>query len=161
MLLSRTDEECRNERAFCLLLKQNEGILLKPQEILDIPLTFTPTSMKCYDATVTVSLRPYDQGGSSSDVLPSSLIGHLSWIFPVKGVPVSHAFKDSRAITIECQSRDRTEQMIELTLSGVVPSTAGSAYTTSTRTPLSLVGQNYLKEAEFNVDNVPFSESFR
>ena len=122
--------------------------------------------MKCYEATVTVSLRPYDQGGSSSDilpsdVLPSSLNGHLSWIFPVKGVPVSHAFNDSRAITIECQSRDRTEQMIEFTLSGVVPSTAGSAYTTSTRTPLSLVGQNYLKEAEFDVDNVPFSENFR
>lgn len=162
MFLNRTSEHF-NESAFCLLLKQDKGILLKPQDILDIPLTFTPTAMKSYEATVTVSIQRYDPGqdGSFSTTLPSSLTNNLSWILPVIGIPVSHALSDSRAITIECQSRDRTEQIIELTLSGVVSSTLGSLYTANIRTPVSLIERNSLKEAELDVDNVPFSESFR
>ena len=75
---------------------------------------------------------------------------------------MSHVMSTSRAITIECQSRDRTEQNIELSLSGVVPSgRMGSLYTTDTMTPISLVREDSINEIQMGVDNVPFSESFR
>ena len=90
------------------------------------------------------------------------MINNLSWIFPLKGIPVSHVMSTSRAVAIECQSRDRTEQIVELSLSGVVPSgRMGSLYSAETRTSISLLREDSVREIETGVDNVPFSESFR
>ena len=164
MFLSGVSSENSNELAFCLLLKRNGAILLKPQEIVDIPVTFTPHCMKSYEATVTVSIQRYDlaPGTSYSDILPTTMINNLSWIFPLKGIPVSNVMSTSRAITVECQSRDRTEQVVELTLSGVVPSgRMGSLYTSDNITPISIVREDSTKEIQVGVDNVPFSESFK
>ena len=164
MFLSGVSSENSNELAFCLLLKRNDGILLRPQEILDIPVTFTPHCMKSYEATVTVSIQRYDlaPGTSYSDIIPTTMINNLSWMFPLKGIPVSHVMNTSRAITIECQSRDRTEQIVELTLSGVVPSgRMGSLYTSENMTPISVVREDSIDEIRMGVDNIPFSESFR
>lgn len=164
VFLSGISSENSNELAFCLLLKRNDGILLKPQEILDIPITFTPHCMKSYEATVTVSIQRYDiaPGTSYSDILPTTMINNLSWIFPLKGIPVSLVMSTSRAITVECQSRDRSEQIVELTLSGVVPSgRLGSLYMTDNSTPISLIREDSLREVTMGIDNVPFSESFR
>lgn len=164
VFLSGVSSENSSELAFCLLLKRNDGILLRPQEILDIPVTFSPHCMKSYEATVTVSIQRYDiaPGTSYSDILPTTMINNLSWIFPLKGIPVSHVMSTSRAIIIECQSRDRTEQIVELTLSGVVPSgRIGSLCTRDVTTPISLVREDSLNETQMGIDNVPFSESFR
>ena len=164
MFLSGVSSENSNELAFCLLLKRNDGILLKPQEIIDIPVTFTPHCMKSYEATVTVSIQRYDlaPGTSYSDILPTTMINNLSWIFPLKGIPVSNVMSISRAITVECQSRDRTEQIVELTLSGVVPSgRMGSLHTSENITPISILREDSVNEIQMGVDNVPFSESFK
>ena len=120
--------------------------------------------MKSYEATVTVSIQRYDIAPetSYSDILPTTMINNLSWIFPLKGIPVSHVMSTSRAITIECQARDRTEQIVELTLSGVVSSgRMGSLYTTENTRPISLVREDSINDIQMGIDNVPFSESFR
>lgn len=148
--------------AFCLLLKENNDILLKPQEVLDIPLTFIPHCMKSYEATVTVSIQRYDiaPGTSYADIVPTSMINNLTWLYPLKGIPVSQVMSVSRAITVECQSRDRTEQIVELTLTGVMSDEKmGSSYhRLDNVTPINLIQED---STDIGNDNVPFSESFR
>ena len=49
----------------------------------------------------------------------------IRWYYPVRGYPELTASKDSPPAIIECRARDRVEERLEVTLSGVAPSSSG------------------------------------
>lgn len=53
-------------------------------------------------------------------------LSEIRWLFPIHGIPECKPVKDSQAAIFDCQARERIEQRLEVTLSGVAPNTSGS-----------------------------------
>ncbi|XP_075056414.1 cilia- and flagella-associated protein 47 [Mixophyes fleayi] len=121
------------ESAFCLPLKQTQGINLAAKEKLDIPILFAPDTMKLYEALVVV--RMFKANGESWDEdnvedLSTELksisktgdgaISGIRWIYPIHGIPEALPPKSAPAVVC-CQARSRTEERVEVLLTGVVP----------------------------------------
>ncbi|XP_013416633.1 cilia- and flagella-associated protein 47 isoform X1 [Lingula anatina] len=130
---SRDMEEL--DSPFCLLLKNKSGIRVGPKSTLDIPVSFAPEEMKMYEALCVAVIRkedgsswhynvPESYKGIPLNRTTSSGIRSIRWIYPVNGIPESHPM-DSQATVVECQARGRIEERLEVTLSGVAPSSAG------------------------------------
>lgn len=49
----------------------------------------------------------------------------IKWVYPIHGYPELSQAKDSPPALVECQARDRMEERLEVTLSGVVPAAGG------------------------------------
>ncbi|KAG8451901.1 hypothetical protein GDO86_003916 [Hymenochirus boettgeri] len=121
------------EPAFCVPLKQMQGITLGPKEKLDIPVLFAPDTMKLYEALVVINMTKanndrweQDNVGEISTELKSITrtedgdISGIRWIYPVHGIPEAPAPKSAPAIVC-CPARSRTEERVEVLLTGVVP----------------------------------------
>ncbi|XP_068124444.1 cilia- and flagella-associated protein 47 [Hyperolius riggenbachi] len=121
------------EPAFCLPLKQTQGIPLAPKEKLDIPVLFAPDTMKLYEALVVVHMLKAngdDWEHNSTDDFNTELksvsktengaISGIRWIYPIRGIPEAHLSKSAPAV-VSCQARNRTEERVEILLTGVVP----------------------------------------
>nr|XP_014349939.1 PREDICTED: cilia- and flagella-associated protein 47-like isoform X1 [Latimeria chalumnae] len=132
------------ESAFCLLLKQKQGILLPPKEKLDIPVIFAPENMKLYEALLVVHVVMEDGTSWSCDNFDeqnselSSIsraddggIHGIRWIYPIHGIPEALPSKLEPAV-ISCQARNRVEERLEVLLTGAVPGST-AVPTVSTR----------------------------
>jgi hypothetical protein len=49
----------------------------------------------------------------------------IKWVYPIRGYPEHSQTKDVTPALIFCQARDRVEERLEVTLSGVAPSAGG------------------------------------
>ncbi|KAM4702008.1 cilia- and flagella-associated protein 47 [Discoglossus pictus] len=145
------------EPAFCLPLKQMQGIPLGPKEKLDIPLLFAPDTMKLYDSLVVVHMEKengdiwaQDSSKETSTELKSITrtehgdISGIRWIYPVHGIPESQPSKSVPAV-VTCQARNRTEERVEVLLTGVVPG--------QTVKPAPRNGEKYHIQEEVQVSN--------
>ncbi|XP_069495471.1 cilia- and flagella-associated protein 47 [Ambystoma mexicanum] len=127
------------ESAFCLPLKQTQGIPLAPKEKFDIPVLFTPDIMKLYEALVVVHMVKQNGGTWPCDNIEeldlelksisradNGEISGIRWIYPIHGIPEAAPSKSAPAI-VSCQARSRAEERIEVLLTGAVPGQAGMA----------------------------------
>ncbi|CAH1800026.1 unnamed protein product [Owenia fusiformis] len=124
-----------HDSPFCLLLKHSNGIRLGPKSTLDIPVSFAPEEMSMFEALCVVAVRKEDGGSwhytpvdDRGNRLPRSRSGGLHeirWLYPINGIPEVEAVKDNQGAIIECQARERVEERLEVTLSGVAPSSSG------------------------------------
>ncbi|XP_052708553.1 cilia and flagella-associated protein 47-like isoform X1 [Crassostrea angulata] len=131
------------DAAFCLLLKQNSTIRVGPKSTLDIPVCFAPTEMTKYEALCSVIVRkedgsrwqyaPKDSEGYQLSVTGNEGIKEIRWLYPIQGIPESKPIKDSLGAVVECKARDRLEERLEVTLSGVAPSSSGPHKSVLTR----------------------------
>ncbi|KAG9492434.1 hypothetical protein GDO78_000763 [Eleutherodactylus coqui] len=121
------------EPAFCLPLKQTQGISLAAKEKLDIPVLFSPDSMKLYEALVVVHMvkangRSWDHDNiedlstelKSISKTENGDISGIRWIYPIHGIPEAQPSNSAPAVVC-CQARSRTEERVEVLLSGTVP----------------------------------------
>ncbi|XP_069827114.1 cilia- and flagella-associated protein 47 [Dendropsophus ebraccatus] len=121
------------EPAFCLPLKQTQGIPLAAKEKLDIPVLFAPDTMKLYEALVVVHMVKANGGSWNHDDnedLSTELksisrtedgnISGIRWIYPIHGIPEAQPPNSTPAVVC-CQARSRTEERVEVLLTGVVP----------------------------------------
>ncbi|XP_077338680.1 cilia- and flagella-associated protein 47 [Lithobates pipiens] len=121
------------EPAFCLPLKQTQGIPLGPKEKLDIPVLFAPDTMKLYEALVVVHMIKANGNNwehnnvedlstelKSISKTEDGAISGIRWIYPVHGIPEAQPSKSTPAV-VSCQARNRTEERVEVLLTGVVP----------------------------------------
>ncbi|XP_048239518.1 cilia and flagella-associated protein 47-like isoform X3 [Haliotis rufescens] len=123
------------ESPFCLLLKHNTGLRVGPKSTLDIPISFAPNQMRKYVGLCTVIVHKED--GTAWQYVPTDANGYpvsrtgsgglmeIRWLFPVNGIPESKPVRDSQGAVIECRARESIEERLEVTLSGVAPSSAG------------------------------------
>jgi len=83
----------------------------------------------------------------------------LHWIYPVKGIPESCPVKESQAPCIECKARGRVEERIEVTLTGVAPSSSSASYASYMRTltPIQILPNEW----DYGIDYVNVPEEFR
>ncbi|XP_075708861.1 cilia- and flagella-associated protein 47 isoform X2 [Rhinoderma darwinii] len=121
------------EPAFCLPLKQTQGIPLASKEKLDIPVLFAPDTMKLYEALVVVHMVKTNGGSWDHDniedlstemkSISKTVDGGISgirWIYPIHGIPEAQPSNSAPAVVC-CQARSRTEERVEVLLTGVVP----------------------------------------
>eukprot|EP00079_Xenopus_tropicalis_P021661 XP_012813080.1 PREDICTED: cilia- and flagella-associated protein 47 isoform X1 [Xenopus tropicalis] len=121
------------EPAFCLPLKQTQGIHLAPKEKLDIPVLFAPDTMKLYEALVVIHMTKangdcwaHDNLDKISTELKSITrteegnISGIRWIYPIHGIPEAPPSKSAPAVVC-CPARSRTEERVEVLLTGAVP----------------------------------------
>ncbi|XP_056412134.1 cilia- and flagella-associated protein 47 isoform X3 [Hyla sarda] len=121
------------EPAFCLPLKQTQGIPLAAKEKLDIPVLFAPDTMKLYEALVVVHMvkangDSWDHNNTedlntelkSISRTENGSISGIRWIYPIHGIPEAQAPNSAPAMVC-CQARNRTEERVEVLLTGVVP----------------------------------------
>lgn len=151
---------------FCLLLKRAKRIPLEPGASLDIPISFAPDTMQLYEATVTVTIHREDPAdtwdGDYPSMMSTRMVNDLHWIFPVRGIPESQPVKESQAPCIECKARSRVEERVEVTLTGLVPNSAGSGFGRyPSVTPINLLGRHLPGEMEYGVDYLNVPEEFR
>lgn len=66
-------------------------------------------------------------------VTGSEGIREIRWLYPIQGIPESKPIKDSQGAVVECKARDRLEERLEVTLSGVAPSSSGPHKSVLTR----------------------------
>lgn len=57
----------------------------------------------------------------------------IRWLYPIQGIPESKPVEKSHGVNIECKARDRVEERLEVTLSGVAPSSSGPQKSIFTR----------------------------
>lgn len=57
----------------------------------------------------------------------------IRWLYPIQGIPESKPIKDSQGAVVECKARDRLEERLEVTLSGVAPASSGPHKSVFTR----------------------------
>ncbi len=57
-------------------------------------------------------------------VVDSDTVHEIAWTYPVVGYP-EQVSEESQPAVVVCRSRDRVEERLEVTLSGVAPSSAG------------------------------------
>ncbi|XP_041438289.1 cilia- and flagella-associated protein 47 isoform X2 [Xenopus laevis] len=121
------------EPAFCLPLKQTQGIPLAPKEKLDIPVLFAPDSMKLYEALVVIHMTKANGDCWAQDISDNintelksitrtekGEISGIRWIYPVHGIPEALPSKSAPAVVM-CPARSRTEERVEVLLTGAVP----------------------------------------
>ncbi|KAM8977297.1 LOW QUALITY PROTEIN: cilia- and flagella-associated protein 47 [Pelodytes ibericus] len=133
----------RKKPAFCLPLKKTKGIPLAPKERFDFPVLFAPETMKLYEALVVVhmvkangktwdknTLEEPDTEFKSITRTKDGAISGIRWIYPVHGIPEARSSKSSPAVVC-CQARTRTEEKVEVLLTGVVPGQTAMPVTTS------------------------------
>ncbi|KAK3096977.1 hypothetical protein FSP39_005325 [Pinctada imbricata] len=162
-----------SESSFCLLLKHSTSIRVGPKSTLDIPICFAPTEMTKYEAVCTVIVKkengskwmfaPTDSKGFQLSKTGSDGLSEIRWVYPVHGIPESKPLKDSQGAVIDCKARDRVEERLEVTLSGVAPASSGPQKTVLTRsiTPKDrspkipdgiVVGETLATASEFEFD---------
>ncbi|XP_069613759.1 cilia- and flagella-associated protein 47 [Ranitomeya imitator] len=141
------------EPAFSLPLKQTQGIALAAKEKLDIPVLFAPDTMKLYEALVVVHMLKANGGSwehddiedlstelkSISKTEDGGILG-IRWIYPIHGIPEAQPSTSAPAV-VSCQARSRTEERVEILLTGVVPGqtampVSGQEIKSMERTPL-------------------------
>ena len=49
----------------------------------------------------------------------------IKWTYPIHGYPELNQAQDSPPALVQCQARERVEERLEVTLSGVAPSSGG------------------------------------
>ncbi|XP_063809558.1 cilia- and flagella-associated protein 47 isoform X2 [Pseudophryne corroboree] len=121
------------ESAFCLPLKQTQGIPLAAKEKLDIPIIFAPDTMKLYEALIVVHMfkangENWDQDHveelrtelKSISKTEDGAVSGIRWIYPIHGIPEALQPKSAPAV-VSCKARSRTEERVEVLLTGVVP----------------------------------------
>ncbi|KFV65916.1 Putative uncharacterized protein CXorf30, partial [Dryobates pubescens] len=109
------------------------GARLAPKEKLDIPVLFTPDTMKMYEAVVVIHVMrengenwPYEDSEELNKDLKSVIVAEngglqeILWIYPVHGIPEAVQQKLVPAV-ICCQARQKVERRVEVPLTGVVP----------------------------------------
>ncbi|KAM4795930.1 cilia- and flagella-associated protein 47 [Rhinophrynus dorsalis] len=125
------------EPVFCLPLKQTQGIPLAPKEKLDIPVLFAPDTMKLYEALVVIHMKKAngdnwaqencDETNTELKSITRTENGSISgirWIYPIHGIPEALPSKSAPAVVC-CQARSRTEERVEVLLTGAVPGQTG------------------------------------
>lgn len=106
---------------------------------MDIPVLFTPETMKLYEALVVVQMvkqngenwpcdnfEELDTELKSISRAENGEIYGIRWIYPIHGIPEAQPSKPTPAV-IRCQARSRAEERIEVLLTGAVPGHAGVA----------------------------------
>ncbi|NXG57801.1 CFA47 protein, partial [Hemiprocne comata] len=109
------------------------GTKLAPKQKLDIPVLFTPDTMKIYKAVVVIHVMrengenwPYEDSAELNKDLTSVTVAEngeiqgILWIYPVHGIPEAPQQKLVPAV-VRCRARQRVERRVEMQLTGVVP----------------------------------------
>ncbi|XP_044141503.1 cilia- and flagella-associated protein 47 [Bufo gargarizans] len=154
------------EPAFCLPLKQTQGIPLFAKEKLDIPILFAPDTMKLYEALLVVHMVKADgdnwDHGNFEDIntelksiskTEDGGISGIRWIYPIHGIPEAQPSNFAPAV-VSCQARCRTEERVEVLLTGVAPG--------QTAMPASSQNQKLMERTMAHVqEEVQVSNGFR
>ncbi|XP_038443086.1 cilia- and flagella-associated protein 47 isoform X1 [Canis lupus familiaris] len=111
-------------------LSHTQGIVLPPKGNIDIPVLFMPNIMKLHKTAVIVQMMranrenwPIDNFDELSPEMKRTLgiesgeIQAIHWIYPILGLPQALHSKCPQVV-VECQSRKRIEQEVEVTLTG-------------------------------------------
>ena len=123
------------ESPFCLLLKQNKGLRLGPKSNIDIPVSFAPETMNMAEAVLSIVITKEDKtswayvctdkNGIPLSKTNSGGLREIKWHYPIQGYPELVTTKEISPALIKCKARNRTEERLEVTLSGVAPSNGG------------------------------------
>ncbi|XP_012497537.1 PREDICTED: calponin homology domain-containing protein 2 [Propithecus coquereli] len=111
-------------------MSQTQGIALPPKGNVDILVLFVPPSLKLYKTIVIVQMMrantkswPIDNF-DELDInmkrtmgVDSGEIQAIHWMYPILGLPQT-PFPKSPSAVIQCQSRKRVEENVEVTLCG-------------------------------------------
>uniref|UniRef100_A0A8C9DPY6 Cilia and flagella associated protein 47 n=1 Tax=Prolemur simus TaxID=1328070 RepID=A0A8C9DPY6_PROSS len=111
-------------------MSETQGIALPPKGHLDISVLFVPPKMKLYKTIVVVQMMrantkswPIDNF-DELDInmkrtmgVDSGEIQAIQWMYPILGLPEA-PFPKSPPVVIQCQSRKRVEENVEVTLHG-------------------------------------------
>ncbi|XP_029458968.1 cilia- and flagella-associated protein 47 [Rhinatrema bivittatum] len=121
------------DSSFCVPLKETQGIPLSPKEKLDIPVMFSPDTMKLFEAVVVVhmvkengenweynSLEDIANELQSVSITETGEISGIRWLYPIHGIPEVTPVKPEPAV-VSCRARSRAEERIEVLLTGSVP----------------------------------------
>ncbi len=157
--------KCRDE-AFSHLLRQPSNILLTPRDILDIPICFAPDTMVLHEATCYVTASKTDGTAFETygQMTTFAYNKSMRWIFPIKGIPESCPIKDSKAPRVECRSRERLEEKLELSFTGInlnISKATHSAYLRAL-SPAHILGEtNLIYETDLGPDYSLLMEDFK
>uniref|UniRef100_A0A8C5W9G3 Cilia and flagella associated protein 47 n=1 Tax=Microcebus murinus TaxID=30608 RepID=A0A8C5W9G3_MICMU len=111
-------------------MSQIQGIALPPKGNLEILVLFVPPSMKLYKTIVVVQMMRANKKSWPVDNfdeldintkrtmgVDSGDIQAIHWMYPILGIPQA-SFPRSSPVVIQCQSRKRVEENVEVTLCG-------------------------------------------
>lgn len=129
-------------RVFTLLLKTMTRIPLAPRGILDIPISFSPDTMQRQECTCTVRVQKQDGASFLDEPASVPYNKELRWVYEIKGIPKSEPVADSQAAVLECRARERLEERVEISFTGINPSLGKSVYGSLLRSlsPIHLLG---------------------
>ena len=158
-------KKCR-DKAFSLLLKTQSRILLKPKATLDIPICFAPDMIVLHEATCYINASnadgtPFD---AYNQITSFAYNKEMRWVFPIKGIPESCPIKDSKAPRLQCPARERLEEKVEFSFTGINLNISKATHVAYLRalSPVHLLGQSALSgsESELGIDYTLLTEDF-
>jgi len=141
---------------FGLLLKNRNNLLLHAQSTLDIPIIYAPNCMRRQEASCIVNTNPCDghEGITTNN--------DVKWTYEIDGVPVCMPVRNANAPVIECRARERVDEKIEVTFTGVDGGPDRSNYTALLKSlsPIHMLG-NYIPppSPDVGADYEEFSEN--
>ena len=127
------------DEVFGLLLNNWKNLLLPAKQTLDIPISYAPDQMRKQEASCKIYTRPFNADQSESSLYDNGLI---CWTYEIEGIPTCIPIKTSSAPVVQCRTRQRIEEQIEVTFAGT-ETTDNSSYKTLLKSlsPIHLVGQ--------------------
>ena len=97
---------------------------MAPLSKLGIPICFSPESMIRYEAVCTVSAMKRDgtsfESNGETSVLP--YCREMRWVFPIVGIPEFSPMEGKKIPCIECKTKQRVEEVLQLSFTGLAPS---------------------------------------
>ena len=111
--LDSEDEEFGEPNSFMVLLKKHRGLTVAPFSTLQIPVGFTPDSLKMATAMLWLEVEK----GSIAD---------LKWQYPIQGI--AEAIGSGPVFHSECKVRASEESTMEVRLAGVDLSEGNTAF---------------------------------
>jgi len=132
-------EKNSQDEVFGLLLNNWKNLLLPAKQTLDIPISYAPDQMRKQEASCKVYTRPFNADQSESSLYDNGLI---CWTYEIEGIPTCIPIKTSNAPVVQCRTRQRIEEQIEVTFAGT-ETTDNSSYKALLKSlsPIHLVGQ--------------------
>ncbi|XP_023184954.1 cilia- and flagella-associated protein 47 [Xiphophorus maculatus] len=107
-----------DEKAFSCTLDHAEVLQISERATVGVPVVFTPKTVELQKAWLCVTMKPIsgqDSTGSSEELL------HISWIYPLRGIPVEAPFESSPHAVLQCEVGGQLEHTVDVQLTGYVP----------------------------------------
>jgi len=161
-------------RTLELLLNPHEQIALAPNEVIDIPVAFNPSEMIKREATVYVELIPMNgaRWASNQKVTDNhpfdaftrdatdGTITSIRFAYPIIAQVEAKAHPSDDRPLITCIARERTEQRLELVLTGATPAILPAARLRQV-TPSGMRGVNQIEQGDKKLAEYSYGIQFK